>query len=142
MRKLTAETTTGLVFSTIWLSTTIRLFSIFTIFLLFRWCTTSSTFSWPETTATFVSSIWWSLNGFTIWTGDIRCFAAFFSSYDVKFYKFTIANWTNCFFWIVLNDGRLMNEDVLLVVITIDKSVAAFNIEPFDCTTNFGSYKF
>jgi hypothetical protein len=35
-----------------------------------------------------------------------------------------------------------MNKDVLLVVITIDETVAALNIEPFDSASYLGSNNF
>lgn len=34
-----------------------------------------------------------------------------------------------------------MDENVLFVIIAVDKTVAAFNVEPFDGTRNFGSYE-
>ena len=42
--------------------------------------------------------------------------------------------------WIVLGDGRLVNEDVLLSVMAVNEAIAALNVEPFYSSGYLGGW--
>lgn len=81
-----------------------------------------------------------TLNGFTIWTSYIGRFISFFAKYDIELNDFFIANRSYGLLWIVVHDGSLMNEHILLCVMTIDETISAFHIEPLNGARNFFSY--
>lgn len=68
---------------------------------------------------------------FTFRSSYVGCFIALIAQNYVEFYNLTVADRTNCFLWIVLNNGSLMNEYILFRVIAIDETIAALYIEPF-----------
>lgn len=76
---------------------------------------------------------------FTVWASHVGCFIALVAQNYVEFYNFTVADRTNCFLWIVLNDGSLMNKDVLFRVVAIDETISALYIEPFNGSGYFFS---
>jgi uncharacterized membrane protein len=57
---------------------------------------------------------------------------------DVEENFFSIANTTKVFVFVIFSDCSLMNEDIIVCVITIDETVTVANIEPFHNTTDSG----
>ena len=55
---------------------------------------------------------------------------------DVKFDDFSIAEGGDCLLGVILEDGRLVNKDVLLGVVPVDEAVTRFDIEPLDSPPN------
>jgi hypothetical protein len=54
--------------------------------------------------------------------------------YNVKYDFFAIANGAKKFFWIIFDDCRLMNEDIFIRIVTMNKSISVADIEPFYLT--------
>jgi hypothetical protein len=64
----------------------------------------------------------------------------FFTFNNVKFYSFSITNTAYNFLWIVLDYSRLVYKYVFFCVITVDETIAAFDVKPLDHTSYFHGY--
>jgi len=59
---------------------------------------------------------------------------------DIKFNFFTITYTAQVLFRIVFRDGSLVNENVFIVVITVDKAITTSYIEPFYYASDLAGY--
>ena len=50
----------------------------------------------------------------------------------------SIANRSDCFLRVVLDDGSLVNKDILFGVVPVDKAVARLDVEPLNGSRHFG----
>lgn len=71
--------------------------------------------------------------------GDIGRLVALLADDDVEFDNLTVAHGTHGLLRVVAYDGRLMDEHVLVRVVTVDEAVAVLNVEPFHHTDDLGS---
>lgn len=78
-----------------------------------------------------------SANRFSIRSSYIGGLVSFIAQDNIKFDNFAIANWTHRFLWIVLDDGRLMNEYIFLGIVAVNETVATLYIEPLDSSSDF-----
>ena len=54
------------------------------------------------------------------------------------FTNLAVANGPNSLLWVVLDDGSLVNEHILLGVVPVDEAIARLNVEPLDGAAHFG----
>lgn len=102
--------------------------------------------AWTATTTWSIhaaASLVWrklaTLNGFAIRAGYIGCFIALFTQNHIEFNDLFIAHRTYGLLWVVIHDGRLMNENILFGVVAIDEAISALHIEPLDGARNLFS---
>jgi hypothetical protein len=92
----------------------------------------------PLTVAsTTVGRVGRTADWFAVRTGHIRRFVTLLADDDAELHDFTVANRTDGFLRVVLDDGRLVHEHILLGVISIDEAITALNIEPFHSSSDF-----
>jgi len=71
----------------------------------------------------------------TFWAGHIGSFGhTFFTLNDVKENFFAIANRSKVFVFVVFSDCGLVHKNVFVGIVSVDKTVAVSNVEPFHNT--------
>jgi hypothetical protein len=74
-----------------------------------------------------------SLDWLSFRTSYVGSLVTLFSFNDVKLNDFSIINGSDSLVWVVLDDSRLMNEDIFSIfVIPADETIAILNIEPLN----------
>jgi len=67
---------------------------------------------------------------------------AFLALHYIKLYSLVLLNTPQVFLGIVLDNCCLMDKDIFIGVIPVDKAIAISNIEPFDNTCYFSGNDF
>lgn len=93
-------------------------------------------------TTTFLGGIGTALDRFTLGTSNIGCLIALLSDDYVELNHLTIADRTDGLFRVVTSNGRLVHKYIFLRIATIDETISALNVEPFDHTGNLGGNDF
>lgn len=79
----------------------------------------------------------------TFWAGYVGSFVhAFVAFDDVELDFFVVTEGAEVFLFVIFDDGGLMYKNVLFCVISMYKTVAISNVEPFDRTHHSNFYKF
>ncbi len=68
----------------------------------------------------------------------VRGLVALLADDDVELDDFAVADRPHGLLWIVLDDGGLVHEDVLLGVVAVDEAVAALDVEPLHRADDLG----
>lgn len=61
---------------------------------------------------------------------------------NIKFNNLVITYTAQVFFGIIFLDCSLMNEDIILCIVTVDETISVSDIEPLDGASDFFSYEF
>ena len=80
-----------------------------------------------------VQSVFASLDCSTIGACDLSSLRSFASIDNDKLHLFTVSYTTQVFLWFILDNGSLVNKDVLLRVRPGDETMATSDIEPLQC---------
>ena len=91
------------------------------------------------TGSSFVGCVLGANNWLAIGSSHVGRLVALLALNDVKFDFLILSDALLVLFRIVFDDCTLMDEDVFVRVITVDESVAIFDIEPLDYTRYFGN---
>merc|ERR1719270_533674 len=96
----------------------------------------------PAAEATTISSVLASLHIGSLRSSNIGGLVALVTLDDVELYRFPVAHATQVLARVVLGDGRLMDEDILLGVIPVYKAISALNVKPFHSSCHFSGQNF
>jgi hypothetical protein len=83
-----------------------------------------------------------ALDRLTARTGHVRCFGSLLSFDHIEFDFFFVAQTSQILVRVVLGDCRLMYENILVGVQTIDETVSVLDVEPFDLAFHAGGEDF
>lgn len=79
-----------------------------------------------------ISCVLGSLYGAAIGSCDVAGLGSFDSFDDVELDLLAVSQTSQELLRIIIGDGGLMDEDVFIGIVAIDKAVAVLHIEPFD----------
>lgn len=96
----------------------------------------------PWSPGTLVGRVLGAEHRVAVGSGHVSRLVALLALHDVELDLLTFAHALLVLLRVVFDDGALVNEYVLLVVLTIDETVAVLDVEPFYGTGYFGGYDF
>merc|ERR1719221_126646 len=85
-----------------------------------------------------VGSVGTSFDWSSLGSRYIRSLVALLSDDNIKFNNLSVSYRSNSLLGIVLDDGSLVNEHILLGVIPVDEAVPRLDVEPFHSPTHSG----
>lgn len=88
--------------------------------------------------ASAVGGVGRALDGRALGAGDVGRLVALLADDDVELDDFAVADRAHGLLGVVLLDGRLVDEHVLLGVVTVDEAVTALDVEPLDRAGDLG----
>jgi hypothetical protein len=95
--------------------------------------TLSSAASSPAPVCGVRASLDWGALG----AADVARLVALLADDDVEFDDFSVADRANGLLRVVLEDGSLVDKDVLLGVVAVDEAVAGLDVKPLHGASNF-----
>ena len=85
-----------------------------------------------STATTPIGGVRAALDGGAVGAANVARLIALLADDDVKLDDFSVANGADRLLGVILEDGRLVDKDVLLGVVAVDKAVAGLDVEPLN----------
>ena len=85
-----------------------------------------------STAAASIGGVGAALDGSAVGAADVARLVPLLADDDVELDDLAVTDGPDGLLGVVLQDGRLVNEDVLLGVVAVDEPVAGLDVEPLD----------